>query len=323
MKLFLKWLALTLVLVIAGLVLTASWYLRWDELPPPEMPGVVEGGVLEHNGLKRNWIAYVPAAIEPAPSLVMVLHGSTSDGAMARTGTYYSFDVLAERNGFVVLYPDGFDSHWNDCRAEASYQANLRNIDDVGFLRALVVEMSERYGVDPERVFATGLSNGGHMVYRLAYEAPDLIAGGAAVIANLPVPENLGCEPSGQAVPMLVLNGTEDPVTPYNGGQIDLFGETSRGVVMSSEASAKYWAELAGYTGDGSRRSLPVTNTEDDTSLEILDWSGPGQSPVRLVSVVGGGHTFPNPVYSAPRILGPSSHQADGAELIWDFFREL
>ena len=236
MKLVLKWLALGLVLAIVGVALTASWYLRWDELPPPEMPGMVEGGVLDHGGLKRSWMAYVPAAKEESPALVMVLHGSMSDGAMARTGTYYSFDVLAERNGFIAVYPDGFDSHWNGCRVNASYQANLKDIDDVGFLRQLVDQMAERYGVDPDRVFATGLSNGGQMVYRLAYEAPDLIAGGAAVIANLPVPDNLGCEPSGQAVPMLILNGTEDPVTPYTGGQINLFGETSRGVVMSSAA---------------------------------------------------------------------------------------
>lgn len=323
MKTVMKWLALGLVLVIVGLALTASWYLRWDELPPPEMPGVVEGGVLDHDGLSRSWAAYVPASKADAPALVMVLHGSTSDSAMARTGTYYSFDVLAEREGFVVLYPDGFDSHWNGCRVNASYQANLRNIDDVGFIRKLVAQMTDRYGVDPARVFATGLSNGGHMVYRLAFEAPDLIAGGAAVIASLPVPENLGCEPRGQAVPMLILNGTEDPVTPYHGGQINLFGETSRGRVLSSEASARYWAELAGYNGDGKRYSVPATNTEDDTTLQILDWSGADRMPVRLISVVGGGHTFPNPVYSAPRILGPSSHQADGAELVWDFFSEL
>ena len=63
MKLILKWLALVLVLVIAGLALTASWYLRWDELPPPEMPGVVEGGVLDHDGLQRSWLAYVPASV--------------------------------------------------------------------------------------------------------------------------------------------------------------------------------------------------------------------------------------------------------------------
>lgn len=322
MKKVLKWAALVTVLVLVGLALAAAWYLQADEVPPPGLPGVVARGVLEHRGLQRSWIAYVPASLQAVPDLVMVLRGSGSDGAMARSGTYYSFDVLAERNGFIALYPDGFDRHWNDCRAGAGYRANLQDIDDVGFLRQLVAQMVGRYGVNPGRVFATGLSNGGHMVYRLAYEAPDLIAGAAPVIANLPADDNLDCDPLGQAVPMMILNGTEDPINPYDGGEVDVFGE-SRGAVISAEASARYWASLAGYTGPGERTRLPVHNPDDPTSLERLRWSGEGRVPVELLTVKGGGHTFPHPVYRAPRILGPTSHQADGAELIWAFFEAL
>lgn len=323
MKLFLKWLALAVVLAMVGLALTAAWYLRWDDIEPPEFPGVVEGGVLEHDNLQRSWKAYVPASLGGSPALVIVLHGSMSDGTAARKMTYYSFDVLAERNGFIALYPDGFDDHWNDCRASADYQANLRDVDDVGFMRQLVAAMVDRYGVDPGRVFVTGLSNGGQMAYRIALEAPDLIAGAAAVIASLPAQESLGCEPSGQAVPMFILNGTEDFINRYEGGLVDIFGNTSRGVVTSSEDTARYWASLAGYSGAGEREALPVTNPDDDTSLERLYWSEPGRVPVELMTVKGGGHTFPNPVYSAPRIIGPTSHQADGAELIWAFFSRL
>ncbi|WP_238946921.1 alpha/beta hydrolase family esterase [Seongchinamella unica] len=82
---------------------------------------------------------------------------------------------------FVVAYPDGFDNHWNGCRKSASYTANTRGIDDVGFTRALVARLSADYGVDPGRVHLGGFSNGGNMVYRLALEAPELIAGGLAL----------------------------------------------------------------------------------------------------------------------------------------------
>lgn len=312
-----------LVLAVVALGGSAYWLLSWDELPEPELPGVVETGVLEHDGLDRRWMTYVPAAKDVSPALVIVLHGSMSDGVVARTGTYYSFDVLAERNGFIVVYPDGVDKHWNDCRANAGYQANLLDVDDVGFLKQLVAEMGKRYGIDSARVFATGLSNGGQMAYRLAYEAPELIAAAAPVIAGLPVESNLACQPSGLAVPMLILNGTEDPVNPYEGGTVEIFGDSSRGEVLSAEGTVHYWAALAGYRGEGQRQDLPASNSDDDTTLQRLSWSEPGRVPVELITVRGGGHTFPNPLYSAPRILGPSSHQADGAELIWAFFEAL
>ena len=141
----------------------------------------------------------------------------------------YGFDVLAERHGFVAVYPDGYQRHWNDCRGSANYAANTEDIDDVGFLRALVQQMVEEQGVDPERVFATGLSNGGQMAYRLGLEAPELVAGIAAMAANLPVASNLDCMPSGEPVAAMVMNGTADPVNPYEGGLVEIFGNTSRG----------------------------------------------------------------------------------------------
>jgi len=323
MKRFLKWLALALVLVIVAMALTAAWYLRWDELEPPAMPGVVEQGELQHGDRSRTWVTYLPASKKPRPELLIVLHGSQSSGTEIRTGTFYSFDVVAEREGFVVVYPDGVERHWNGCRASASYAANQLNVDDVGFMRALVDEMVARYGVDPGRVFATGFSNGGHMVYRLAYEAPDLLAGAAPVVANLPVSENNGCEPSDMPLPMLIVNGTEDRVNPWVGGPIVIMGDASRGAVHSSEESARYWAELAGYEGAGERTTWPEKSPDDGTSIESIRWSVPGKPPVTLIAVVGGGHTFPNPVYNLPRAMGATSHEVDGAELIWDFFKAL
>ncbi|WP_170287432.1 alpha/beta hydrolase family esterase [Halioglobus maricola] len=323
MKLFFKYLALALVLVIVGLALTASWYLRWDEIEPPQLPGQVQGGSLEHEGLERNWLAYVPDAAGENPPLVLVLHGSMSDGTVARSGTFYSFDVLAAREGFVVAYPDGIEQHWNDCRMHANYAANQRNIDDVGFLRKLVADLAERHGIDQTRVYVTGISNGGHMAYRMAMEAPELIAGAAPVVANMPVPDNLDCEQRGEAVPMYILNGTDDGINPYGGGTVELFGDASRALVLSAEASATYWAELAGYSGAGVREALPQSNPDDDTSLERLVWNEADKAPVELMTVRGGGHQFLHPVYSGPRILGTTSHQADGAELIWAFFSSI
>lgn len=322
MKTFLKILAVTVLLLIGAVAFARYWYLQGDEIDPPALPGVVDSGVLHHGGHQRQWLAYVPASRQKNPPLLIFLRGSGSDGAMARSGTFYSFDVLAEREGFVVVYPIGFERHWNDCRAAANYAANKQNIDDVGYIRLLVASLAERYGIDQSQVFVAGMSNGGHMVYRLAYEAPDLLAGAAALMANLPTKENSECKPQGKPVPMLILTGTEDAINPFAGGEVKVYGE-SRGSVQSAQASARYWAGLAGYSGSPEVATMPETDSDDGTSIESLKWAAADKAPVTLMSIVGGGHTFPNPVYSAPRILGVTSHEADAAELIWEFFSQL
>ncbi len=178
-------------------------------------------------------------------------------GAGMSTLTFRAFDALAEEHGFIPVYPDGFESHWNDCRASASYAANTQDIDDVGFLRELVLTLQARHGVDPERVYATGLSNGGQMAYRLGLEAPELVAGIAAIAANLPIGDNLDCAAKGRAVPTLIINGTDDPVNPYAGGVVEILGNSSRGTVLSSLATANYWARLSGVDAPGVENSWP------------------------------------------------------------------
>jgi polyhydroxybutyrate depolymerase len=322
MRNFLTVLAVLVVLVALAGVLAWWYYLRADPMTPPALPGAVLTGSLQYGGHERSWLAYVPASAGPAPALVLVMHGSMGTGEQMRDATRYGFDVLAERHGFIAVYPNGYERHWNDCRGSADYAANLQNIDDVGFLRALVQRMVAERGVDPAQVFATGWSNGGQMAYRLGMEAPDLVSGIAAISANLPVAGNLDCEPSGEPVATMVINGTLDPVNPYTGGLVKIMGNASRGEVLSSEATARYWADLAGYTEGGEHRVWPRSDPNDATSVESTDWSAPGRVPISLVGIMGGGHTIPNPLFNLPRMLGPTSHQLDGPEVIWQFFSD-
>ncbi len=141
MSKLLKFIALVVVIILVAAVLGWWWYLRPEPMEPPELPGVSERGEMEFGGHSRSWLTYIPAARAERPALVLVMHGSLGDGEGMRSATRFSFDVLAERHGFVVVYPDGYRRHWNDCRAGADYAAKLENIDDVGFLRALVRRM--------------------------------------------------------------------------------------------------------------------------------------------------------------------------------------
>lgn len=122
---------------------------------------------------------------------------------------------------------------------------------------------------------------------------------------------------------MMVINGSEDPVNPHEGGVVEILGDRSRGNVLSSLDSARYWARLAGHGPAPTSSETIDANPDDDTALEIQRWEAPGRVPVQLVSVLGGGHTFPHPLYSLPRLLGRTSHEVDGAELIWAFFEAI
>lgn len=320
MKKILIAIAALLAAILLVVMLLGWWYLRSDIIDAPDLPGATQSGSLEHDGLRRSWLAYVPAAKAENPALLLLLHGSRGDGADMQAATFHGFNVLAERQGFIAVYPNGYQRHWNDCRGPANYAANLENIDDVGFLRALVSQMAQEHGIDPARVYAAGFSNGAQMAYRLAFEAPDLVAGIAAIAANIPADGYMDCSEAGRPVATLIMNGTADPVNPYEGGLVEIFGDTSRGEVQSADASARYWTGLAGYTQEGEQRVWPERAPDDGTSVQSTSWSEMGMFPVALVSIRGGGHTFPDPVFSLPRILGPTSHELNGAEVIWSFF---
>lgn len=320
MKRFLKVLAGLFVLLLLTVLASAWWYLDSEEMQAPELAGTTVPGDLQHQDHSRTWRAYIPDALaRPAP-IVLVMHGSRGSGEQMLAATRYSFNVLAEQRGFIAVYPDGYEQHWNDCRGGANYSANTQDIDDVGFLRALVAQLATEHEVDLSRIYATGLSNGGHMAYRLGLEAPEFIAGIAAVAANLPVAENLDCVPSGQPVATLVMNGTEDPINPYGGGVVEIGGDASRGMVLSTTATGGYWADSAGFEGEGQTLQWPDQNASDGTTVETVRWLEPGKEPVEVISILGGGHTWPNPEFRLPRILGRTSHEFDAADVIWAFF---
>jgi polyhydroxybutyrate depolymerase len=310
------------VIVLAGLALVAAWGLRFRRPPEPDLPGRLVGGALEHEGRTRTWHAYLPARPLASPALVFVLHGSGGDGEQARGGYAYAFDVLAERDGFVPIYPDGFERHWNDCRKAGPYSANALDVDDVGFLGALVDRFVAEHGADPTRVFATGISNGGQMALRLALEAPERVRAVAPVVASLPAAGNLDCETAGRPVSILIMNGTADPMNPFEGGDVALYGVVgNRGAVLSSADSIDYFRELAGHAEPPSAvERLPDRDPGDGSTIEVRRWRAPGRRDVELWVVENGGHSAPHPDITLPRLLGPTNHDISAAEEIWKFF---
>lgn len=316
-----------LVLTLAGGAALWAWGLRAPEYPQPALTGKVEQRRLDVGGLSRSFLVYIPERrIDPVP-VVLVLHGSASSAERMRSATGWAFEQIADREGALVVYPEGIEGYWNDCRAAGDFAAKRLAVDDVAFLRAVVA----RLGGDPalgarqiaaDEVFATGLSNGGHMALRLALEAPDLVVGVAAIAASLPAETNSECTPSGKAVAVLLLNGDADPISPYEGGDIWALGSFNRrGAVQSAQATALYFSRLAGFTEPPFEHRYPDNDPADGTVATRMAWSAGDRPEVDLITIHGGGHTIPHPVKTMPRILGRTSHDVPAAEEIWRFFR--
>jgi polyhydroxybutyrate depolymerase len=130
-------------------------------------------------------------------------------------------------------------------------------VDDVGFLRALVARFATEHGADRARVFATGISNGGQMALRLALEAPELVRGVAPVAASLPAERNMDCRPAGRPVSVLIMNGTADPMNPFGGGDVALYGLLGNAAPCCRQNCIDYFRDLAGYT-DAPTPWLPI-----------------------------------------------------------------
>jgi polyhydroxybutyrate depolymerase len=262
---------------------------------------------LETGGERRSYELYVPPSYRhgrPAP-LVLVFHagGGRADGIAPHTG----FSRLAEREGFVVVYPQGLNGRWNDGRGYAT-----ASHDDVGFVRALIDTLTRELSLDPRRIYATGISNGAMFSYRLACELPGTFAAVAPVAGALPAELVPGCERT-QPLSVVAFQGTADPLMPYRGG-----GSGTRRV-LSAEHSVAFWSTVDGCAGPQPAGET-IDRATDGTRVRRTAYGGCREGrAVELYTIEGGGHTWPGGPPADARV-GRVSREIDASELIWEFF---
>jgi polyhydroxybutyrate depolymerase len=311
-------------LVIVGVVGALFGYFVYSAAPEiPQLSGTLAKGSIDAGGLRRTYTTYVPSGLPKGSPLVVVMHGSGENAARIRIETGYGFDRLADTHHFAVVYPNAHahGGDWNACGTVGDDTADGPGIDDVGFLTGVVDKLVAEIGIDPGRVFAAGSSRGGFMAFRLALEAPSRFRAVAAVSANVHTPDNFKCKPtpSGSSS-VMIMNGTEDPLVPFDGGEISLLGFSYKyGKVMSSRESAQYFADLNHLAGAPETKETTVA---DGVRVEHVLWRN-GSSEVELVAVHGGGHGIPQPYRRHPRLLGPSPTEPNGPEVIWAFFERI
>ncbi len=252
--------------------------------------------MLTAGGLERTYLLHIPpglASQHPVP-VVFVFHGLS--GTAKITQITSGFDVTADLNGFVVVYPNGVDQSWNGSGCCGT--AVNKNIDDLAFVRQMLADLGTILTVDPKRIYATGFSNGAMFSYRLACEMSDTFAAVAPVSGWLLTSP---CQPQ-QPVSVMHVHGSIDD---YEGstGQMLINGVSVEVVFPAVEQGIATWAQLDGCTGTAK------VETQGTITRRVYADCKAGTA-VELYTLDKGGHAWPSP-YAFPTISSPG---------IWDFF---
>jgi polyhydroxybutyrate depolymerase len=272
---------------------------------------------LEVNERQRSYLLHVPASYDGARPLpvVLIFHGGASDAE--RMIQFCGLNDKADQAGFLAVYPNGTGQlpralTWNG--GNCCGYAERRNVDDVAFVRALLDDLAKVARIDSKRIYATGMSNGAIMAYRLASELSDRIA------AIAPVSGPMGTEKCSPKRPVSVLHfhGTDDLFAPLQGGQGPR--SVSGTDFYSVDHSIRAWVTANGCPETPATVNEPH-HAEDGTAVTRYTY-GPGKDGSEVVSIIiaGGGHTWPGR-QPLVKILGKSTKNISANDVMWEFFQ--
>lgn len=281
----------------------------------------------------RHYLLAQPASpVAGKLPLVILLHGHAATanltfGKGRIDDPAAAWLAVADREGLLVIAPDGSKGSddkqgWNDCRADAPTNPKT---DDVGFIAALIDQAVAQHNADPSRVYLSGASNGGGMVYRAAIELGPRLA--AVAVSSMLMPVKNLCPAPKRALPILVAHGTEDKIAPYAGGEVGHLLLTGRGSGLSAEESVKFWRELAQLPSAPVVTNVPHRDAADKTSLVRYVWGGdPKQTQVEFLKMENAGHVQPSIAHSlswlVQAVLGKQNGDLEYADETWTFFKD-
>jgi len=246
-----------------------------------------------HDGMNREYILYVPNSYDGTSSIPLLLNFHGFGGSASQFMQEADMRSLAEADTFILVYPQGScldgSSHWNPCPTGGD---NKSTADDVGFVEAMISEISSQYNLDMERIYAAGYSNGGMMAYGLANYKSDLIAAVASVSGTM-----LNCTgPTSHPMPVVHLHGTSDGVVSYNGSND----------WNSVQSTLDYWINFNNTV------STPIVNIDTTGGMTIEHYvydQGDNSVSVEHYKYIGGDHVWFNEPYQGQ----------NASNLVWSF----
>ncbi len=265
-------------------------------------------GSIQSGGLTRDYILYVPAAYtgNTAVPLVFNLHGYTSNNVEQLF--YADFRPIADTANFLIVLPNGTldaqgNRFWNTFLGNSS-------VDDVAFMRDLLNTLQTSYNIDANRVYSTGMSNGGFLSYSLACEMNDRIAAIASVTGSMIQSKLNACNPA-RPIPVMEIHGTADDVVPYNGAPLATF--------VAIPTLISKWVDFNHCNPTPSITLIPNINTTDGCTAERQLYTGGDKgSTVEHYKITGGGHTWPGAAFN----IGVTNQDFSACKEIWRFFRQ-
>jgi polyhydroxybutyrate depolymerase len=277
---------------------------------------------IKFGGLDRNYLVHLPPGFDKSSSLPVViqLHGGGSKAAQLDKLT--KFQALADKENFIVVAPDGVESQWNDAKEGATYRAAVENIDDVGFISAMIDQLKTNLNIDMKKVYVTGNSNRGMKTLRVGAQLSAKVAAIAAVAGSMSNSLMAASSPQ-RPISVLMINGTDDPLVHIEGGNITAFGKVT-GQVAAPAATVKFWVEKNGCPAPALKEELPDVNTTDGSKVTRETYAG-CRDGVEVVYYIiqGGGHTWPGgPQYLSEILIGKTNRDFDATSVIWDFFKK-
>jgi polyhydroxybutyrate depolymerase len=261
---------------------------------------------ITHGGLQRDYILYVPASYSAATSVPLVFNFHGYTGSAYSQMWYGDFRTIADAEGFIIVFPEGtLDnsgiSHWNVGWGGST-------VDDIGFTSALIDSISAEYSINQDRVYSTGMSNGGFMSYQLACELSDRIAAIASVTGSMNMGWFNSCNPN-HPMPVMEIHGTLDPTVSYNSSS---FTESIPDIL-------DFWANLNNCNSTAIVTNIPNTSTTDGCTAEHQIWeNGNNGSTVEHYKIIGGEHSWPGALFPN----GVTNQDIDASEKIWEFFNK-
>jgi polyhydroxybutyrate depolymerase len=262
-----------------------------------------------HDGITREYLVHVPKSYRGAPApMLLALHGGGGDADFQADDSRYQLISKSEQAGFIAVFPNGYSrlggmlATWNAGGCCGGAQKN--NVDDVGFIREVIHRVEQQANVDPKRLFATGMSNGAMMSWRLACEAPEVRA-----IAPVEGTDNTtSCKPA-RPVPVIQFHAADDDHVPFNGG---VGVGPSRVNFVSVPATQSKWVKIDRADPEA-KRVLTVRGAHCDLHA--------GPAPVELCVTDTGGHSWPGGGSQNGR--KQPSQAISATDLMWRFFSSL